>query len=141
MTQSSDTPSYADMPMPNKEHGCICTPDTNCAYHDNHNPYRTMDLGDNVPERDLILNNARMLISGDRKKTYGDAAKDFTRTGKMWAAVLGVEEVTPVQVALCMALVKIGRLCETEDHRDSWIDSCGYLALGGEIAKSRAHGR
>lgn len=97
-----------------------------------------MPFGDNVPERELILHNAKMLISGDRQQTYGDAATDFTRTGRMWAAVLGLESVTPEQVALCMALVKVGRLCETANHRDSWIDACGYLALGGEIAKARS---
>lgn len=87
-----------------------------------------------VPDRDEILDAAKALISGDRQQTYGDASEDFTRTGRMWAAVLGLAEVTPVQVALCMALVKVGRLCETPTHQDSWVDICGYTALGGEIA-------
>jgi DNA polymerase III epsilon subunit-like protein len=121
------------------EWGCICTPEKSCAYHGDHNPTRAMSFADNMPERELILQNARMLISGDRKQTYGDAATDFTRTGKMWAAVLGIPEVTAEQVAMCMALVKVGRLCETPTHRDSWIDGCGYLALGGEIAKGRSN--
>lgn len=86
------------------------------------------------PVREQILSTASNLISGDRRQTYGDAATDFTRTGRMWAAVLGIPEVTAEQVALCMALVKIGRLCETPNHHDSWVDGCGYLALGGEIA-------
>ncbi len=118
---------------------CVCTPEKSCAYHGDHNPTRAMQFGDDIPERELILQNARVLISGDRKQTYGDAATDFTRTGRMWAAVLGIEEVTPEQVALCMTLVKIGRLCETPNHRDSWIDGCGYLALGGEIAKGHSN--
>lgn len=87
-------------------------------------------------ERDHILNTAKQLISGARAQAYGDASEDFTRTGKMWAAVLGLERVTPEQVALCMALVKVGRLCATPDHTDSWVDICGYAALGGEIATS-----
>lgn len=86
------------------------------------------------PKRSRILNTAKQLINGDRQNTYGDAAEDFTRTGKMWAAVLGLDTVTPEQVALCMTLVKIGRLCQTPNHEDSWVDGCGYLALGGEIA-------
>lgn len=84
-------------------------------------------------ERDHILNAAKRLISGARQESYGDARDDFTRTGKMWAAVLGLDGVTPEQVALCMLLVKVGRLCESPDHQDSWIDICGYAALGGEI--------
>jgi len=119
------------------EHGCVCTPDQSCGYHANKNPYRGLSFGREAPERELILDNAKMLISGHRRQTYGDAETDFTRTGKMWAAVLGIEEVTAEQVALCMALVKVGRLCNTPSHRDSWIDGCGYLALGGDIAKAK----
>jgi hypothetical protein len=85
-------------------------------------------------ERDHILNAAKQLISGEREATYGSAVDDFTRTGKMWAAILGVGEVSAEQVALCMAAVKIGRLCNTPNHADSWVDACGYLALGGDIA-------
>lgn len=100
---------------------------------------KEVSMTDTTPrERDQILDTAKSLISGDRQETYGDAADDFTRTGKMWAAILGVDTVTPEQVALCMAAVKIGRLCHTPTHRDSWIDACGYLALGGDIADATA---
>lgn len=88
-------------------------------------------------EKTEILNTAAGLISGDRKKTYGDAREDFTRTGNMWAQVLGVP-VSPEQVAICMTLLKIGRLCNTPSHLDSWVDAAGYLALGGEIATEDA---
>jgi hypothetical protein len=90
-----------------------------------------------IPECELILNTAKGLITGDRHQIYGDAGEDFTRTGRMWAAILGLERVSAEQVALCMAAVKIGRLCQTPDHRDSWVDACGYLALGGDIAARR----
>lgn len=90
-------------------------------------------------QRDVILQTAAELISGDREDTYGSAIKDFTRTGKMWAAILGLTEVTAEEVALCMTALKIGRLCHTPDHQDSWIDACGYLALGGDIADE--HGK
>lgn len=99
-------------------------------------PMRTEEIEQRAPlrERDHILNTAKRLISGDREQTYGTAIDDFTRTGKMWAAILGLEEVTAEQVALCMAALKIGRLCNTPNHADSWVDACGYLALGGDIA-------
>lgn len=83
-----------------------------------------------------IVNTALSLINGDRQGTYGDAAEDFTRTGRMWAAILGLPEVKPEQVALCMTAVKLGRLCHSPAHLDSWIDAVGYLALGGDIALS-----
>jgi hypothetical protein len=83
---------------------------------------------------DGLINDANRIISGDRNAVYGDAGEDFTRTGKMWAAILGLDAVRPEQVALCMTALKIGRLCETPGHRDGWVDGIGYLALGGEIA-------
>ncbi|AYD82051.1 hypothetical protein I5G60_gp57 [Mycobacterium phage Saguaro] len=89
---------------------------------------------DSRARREHIVNTALSLINGDRQDTYGDARTDFIRTGRMWAAVLGLPEVRPEQVALCMALVKVGRLCNSPAHLDSWIDAVGYLALGGDIA-------
>jgi hypothetical protein len=38
-------------------------------------------------------------------------------------------------VALMMDWVKTARLLETIDHADSWIDKCGYSALGGSFNK------
>jgi hypothetical protein len=85
-------------------------------------------------DRDRILRTARELISGDRERDYGSAAVGFERTGKMWAAILGLDEVTAEQVAMCMAALKISRLCATPNHDESWVDGVGYLALGGDIA-------
>jgi hypothetical protein len=31
-----------------------------------------------------------------------------------------------------MIAVKLSRLIETPGHEDSWLDICGYSALGGE---------
>lgn len=85
-------------------------------------------------DRVTVMARADSLINGDRQQTYGDASEDFTRTGKMWAAILGIPEITPTQVALCMVALKVGRLCESPTHQDSWVDSVGYIALGAEIA-------
>ena len=88
-----------------------------------------------VRPRDAILAEAGQLISGDREATYGSARSDFIRTGKMWAAILGLpQDIPPEKVAMCMAALKIGRLCHSPGHADSWVDACGYLALGGDIA-------
>ena len=42
------------------------------------------------------------------------------------------KDITVEQVYACMIAVKLSRLIETPDHEDSWIDICGYAALGGE---------
>ena len=33
-----------------------------------------------------------------------------------------------------MALLKIARASSNQNHIDSWIDCCGYMACGGELA-------
>lgn len=117
------------------EHGCVCTPETSCAFHADHNPMRSFGTtpGQPYPVRNRTLDTAKMLIGGDRRETYGSAESNFTNTGKLWEQVLGVP-VTATQVAMCMALVKISRLNNTPTHEDSWIDAVGYLALGAECA-------
>jgi hypothetical protein len=39
-------------------------------------------------------------------------------------------------VALMMDWVKTARLLQTPDHEDSWIDKCGYSALGGSFGNA-----
>ena len=84
-------------------------------------------------KRDDALSIAERIINGERADTYGDASENFTRIANMWAEVLQVP-VTAEQVALCMTLVKVGRLIESPAHEDSWVDAIGYIALGVEVA-------
>lgn len=83
--------------------------------------------------RKQILVDAATLIDGDRAKDYGDAATSFSRVACIWSGILGMD-VTPEQVAMCLAGLKLSRLAHSPNHRDSWVDICGYAALGGEIA-------
>jgi hypothetical protein len=86
-------------------------------------------------QRDIILSQAGALINGDREALYGDPNVGYSRLGKMWAAFLGLEvPLNAEQVLTMLALLKISRLADTPGHLDSWIDACGYLALGGEVA-------
>lgn len=87
--------------------------------------------------RSVILRTAGNLITGQRAKDYGDAGANFQRIANLWSPILG-KDVTPEQVALCMAQVKIARLITSPAHEDSWIDLAGYAALGGEIASTDA---
>ena len=81
-------------------------------------------------KRDEILKKAESLINGDRDRDYGDAHKNFQDVAKLWSVILETE-VTEKQLVLCMLMVKATRLMKT-DHEDSWVDICGYGALGGE---------
>ena len=74
---------------------------------------------------------AERLVNGNRAKDYGDAYENHDRIAKMWSVILE-KEVTVPQVYQCMVATKLSRLIETPDHDDSWVDICGYGALGGE---------
>ena len=81
--------------------------------------------------RKEILDKAEKMINGPRAKDYGDAHENHERIAKMWAVLLE-RDVTVAQVYQCMIAVKLSRLIETPGHEDSWLDICGYSALGGE---------
>ena len=82
-------------------------------------------------KREQILDKAKTLISGERAKDYGDAYLNHKRIAELWSPILN-KDITVEQVYACMIAVKLSRLIETPDHEDSWIDICGYAALGGE---------
>jgi len=84
-------------------------------------------------QRGEILDEAKRLTHGDRDKNYGTPYINHLRIAKMWSVVLE-KEITPAQVALCMATVKIARLVETPNHLDSFVDGAAYLAISGELA-------
>ncbi len=75
-------------------------------------------------QKGSILFEARNLVHGDRGEDYGHPFHDFSRTAKIWSAILGVD-VTPEQVALCMIGVKISRECH-RPKRDNRVDIAGY---------------
>ena len=82
-------------------------------------------------KREEILKKAESLVNGLRAKAYGDAHDNHERIAKMWSVLLD-KEVSVSQVYQCMVAVKLARLTVTPDHEDSWVDICGYGALGGE---------
>ena len=81
--------------------------------------------------RKQILEKAEKMINGPRAKDYGDADENHQRIAMLWSVLLN-KEITVEQVYQCMIAVKLSRLIETPDHEDSWLDICGYGALGGE---------
>ena len=80
--------------------------------------------------REEILSTAAELINGDRERDYGEAHKNFQDMARLWSVILETE-ITEQQFVLCMIMLKAARLMKT-DHEDSWVDLCGYAALGGE---------
>ena len=84
------------------------------------------------------LKTALDVVGGERGRIYGAPYDDFSRVGRMWAAILGVPEVPPETVALMMAALKIGRLCNTPGHEDSVVDLAGYTRTYELVREERA---
>jgi hypothetical protein len=78
-----------------------------------------------VPPRESILAEADRLVNGPRQADYGHPIDDFTRTGRIWGAILETEDVPPEKVALCMVGVKMSREVN-RPKRDNRVDMAGY---------------
>lgn len=78
-----------------------------------------------------ILADASEIIS-ERGMEYGHPAVNIKRIANLWQEYFG-REIDPLDVCICMALVKISRIVETPT-RDSFIDLVSYAALAGEMA-------
>jgi hypothetical protein len=87
------------------------------------------------PLRDRFdfLDDAKVKVA-DRGEQYGSIADNFGKTAAIWSAILGIE-VTPAQVGLCMAGLKISRLTYDPQSEDGWVDLAGYAACGGEVTR------
>lgn len=90
-----------------------------------------------VASRESVLAEAQRLIDGDRQDQYGSAADTHKRIAEMWNALLPYADISPSDVALMMACVKIVRAKKNPQYRDSWVDIAGYAAHGAEIAGAR----
>jgi hypothetical protein len=79
-----------------------------------------------------LLNEAANTIA-DRGATYGHYDLTMLRTAKLWSDFLE-REIEPMDVAVCMALVKLARLMESPKHADSWLDAVSFFAIAGHTA-------
>ena len=94
-------------------------------------------IGPRQHSTDWFCSTAADIIgdSGQRRSDYGDALQSFEDIATLWSVVLKVP-VSAEQVALCQALLKMGRLINKPNHVDSWVDGIGYFALGGAISQT-----
>jgi len=79
-------------------------------------------------KEESVIQEALRLVYGARGADYGHPFHDFSRTAKIWSAILGVD-IQPKQVALCMIGIKISRECNAP-KRDNWVDIAGYADCG-----------
>lgn len=84
-----------------------------------------------------VLRSAEELIQGDRDEQYGPHLENHKRIAQIWSAITGVE-YSPETVAAMMIGLKLARLGNRMDQRDSWVDIAGYAALGWDMASSNS---
>lgn len=89
-----------------------------------------------------ILKRASELVGGDRQKTHGDKLQNHQNIARLWSAYLAnrsnpAAEISALDVALMMALLKISRTQLGDQNLDDYIDGSGYMAIAGEISSAR----
>ena len=84
-----------------------------------------------------VIAEAQRIVTGARRAAYGPPENNFRRISDLWNAHLintGRPAVfQPRDVAAFMILMKMARLAETPDHRDSIVDIIGYAACYAEM--------
>lgn len=93
-----------------------------------------------------LLEQADQLINGQRQNDYGDKLQNFSQIAMGWQAMLATKlrpdaEITPEDVALCMIQVKLARLAESPDHKDSILDVAGYAGCYDILQAERRAGK
>lgn len=92
-------------------------------------------IGNTVPPRPTILDDAKAAVFGDRERDYGHPRDDFRRTATLWRAWLLAKHGVAVpldgfDVSKMLRDVKDARLINNVTHRDSHTDIAGYAAAG-----------
>jgi len=86
------------------------------------------------PPAETILQEAQRLVHGNRGSDYGHPIDDYTRTGRMWGAILGIPDIDPRICCLMMAAMKVSR--EVNKHkRDNLTDLAGYAECADMVAE------
>ena len=85
--------------------------------------------------RGNILDTAKEYVTKDRAADHGDMQDNFQRIAAYWNTHLGlISYIKDTDVAVMMTLLKVARIHSNTENVDNWIDACGYMACGGELA-------
>lgn len=84
--------------------------------------------------RPEILDTAKKMVCGQRETDYGKPENNFKVIADLWSAYKG-QKFTALDVAIMMALLKIGRISTGTATDDSFVDAAGYIACAGEVVE------
>jgi len=85
-----------------------------------------------------LLAQASQLVSETRAATHGDAHANHWNIARLWNAFLSIRPepavpLSPRDVALMMALLKIARTQLGDHNVDDYVDAAGYIAIAQEV--------
>ena len=80
------------------------------------------------------LKEAAVLLS-IRNQEYGEARECFDRIAAL-ASIMSGKQITSYDIAIIMVAVKMGRLQESRQKKDTYIDAINYLAFASEFANA-----
>ena len=85
--------------------------------------------------RGQVLDTAKEYVTKDRAADHGDMQDNFQRIADYWNTHLGlISYIKDTDVAVMMSLLKVARIHSNTKNPDNWIDACGYMSCGGELA-------
>ena len=89
-----------------------------------------------------IAGEAHGLVYGARAATYGHPRVDFSIIAKVWTGLLQDllkegAELDPYRVAVLMTGLKLARLVKSPTHRDSRMDTIGYMLTMERLDESK----
>ena len=87
--------------------------------------------------RSEILDTAKQYVTKQRENEHGEMEANFNRIADLWNSYLEGSYISVADVAVMMTLLKIARIKSNPSNSDSWIDSCGYMACGGELSANK----
>jgi len=82
--------------------------------------------------REECLRKAAECVCDKRQDEYGNPDANFALISDMWSAYLN-RSITPKDVAIMMALLKIARIKTGTAKGDNYIDLAGYAAIAAEL--------
>lgn len=79
-------------------------------------------------------------ILEERQEQYGDAGEALAMVGRIWGALLRIDDIPAHDVCLLMDALKSVRLINNPSHKDSYDDKLGYLRHYEEILNRGTRG-
>jgi len=86
-------------------------------------------------KRTEVLVAANDLVTKDREDSHGKPEDTFNLIARLWSEYLD-HQISEVDVAMLMSLLKIARQRGNNAHKDNYIDLAGYAACAAELASA-----